>query len=235
MQLSVSDVTRLLNVSEKTVYRWIKQNKLPAYKINEQYRFSRAELLEWATSKRINVSVDIFVDKDEPGMAACSLSSALSAGGIHYRIGGADKAAVLKSVIDVMSLPDEVDRALLYKVLLAREDLGSTAIGEGVAIPHVRNPIVMHITKPMVTLCFLERPIEFGALDGKPVHTLFTIVSPSIKVHLNLLSRLSYILRQPEFIRLITEQALRDVIYSFVTQFESGLVKAGAGFSENLK
>jgi len=223
MQLSVSDVTRLLNVSEKTIYRWIKQNKLPAYKINEQYRFSRAELLEWATSKRINVSVDIFVDKDEPTAPAVSLAEALFAGGIRYRVGGTDKASVLQCVIDLMSLPDEVDRALLYKVLLAREDLGSTAIGEGIAIPHVRNPIVMHITKPMVTLCFLEKPIEFGALDGKPVHTLFTIVSTSIKIHLNLLSRLSYLLRRKEFIGLIAGQALREEIFNFVTQFESGL------------
>jgi hypothetical protein len=40
---------------------------------------------------------------------------------------------------------------------------------------------VMHIPRPMVTLCFLEQPVEFGAMDGQPVHTLFTIVSPTIR------------------------------------------------------
>ena len=48
--IDVRDSARLLNVSEKTIYRWVKQGKLPAYRINEQYRFNRAELLEWATS-----------------------------------------------------------------------------------------------------------------------------------------------------------------------------------------
>ena len=49
MQLTVRDVARLLNVSEKTIYRWIKEASIPAYRVNEQYRFNRAELLEWAT------------------------------------------------------------------------------------------------------------------------------------------------------------------------------------------
>ena len=52
MQLGVRDVAGLFNVSEKTVYRWVKQRKLPVYRVNEQYRFSRAELLEWATRPR---------------------------------------------------------------------------------------------------------------------------------------------------------------------------------------
>ena len=68
-----------------------------------------------------------------------------------------------------MKLPDDVDREFLYQVLLAREALGSTGIGDGIAIPHVRNPIVLHLSRPTVTLCFLEQPVDFGALDGQPV------------------------------------------------------------------
>ena len=52
MKLSVRDAAVLLNVTEKTIYRWIKQGVIPAYQINDQYRFNRAELLEWATSAR---------------------------------------------------------------------------------------------------------------------------------------------------------------------------------------
>jgi PTS system nitrogen regulatory IIA component len=140
------------------------------------------------------------------------LADSLRAGGIHYRIGGADKTGVLKSVVEVMLLPEEVDRQFLLQVLLARESLGSTAIGNGIAVPHVRNPIVMHIPRPMATLCFLEHPIEFGALDGQPVHTLFTIVSPTIKAHLHLLSRLAFALRQPAFAEVIARQGSREEI-----------------------
>jgi nitrogen PTS system EIIA component len=210
MDLSVRDSAHLLKVSEKTIYRWVKQGRLPAYRINEQYRFNRAELLEWATSQRLNVSVDIFAEPD--GGAVVSMTEALKTGGIHYRLSGTDKVSVLRSLVDVMPLPEQVDREFLLQVLLARESLGSTALGNGIAVPHVRNPIVMHIARPMVTLCFLEQAIEFGALDGQPVHTLFTIVSPTIRAHLHLLARLGFALRQPGFAEAIAKHGSREQI-----------------------
>jgi PTS system nitrogen regulatory IIA component len=222
MQLGVRDAAGLMNVSEKTIYRWIKQNKLPAYRINEQYRFSRAELLEWATAQKINVSAEIFGDSTQDETPFDSLADALR-GSIHYRVGGTDKTSVLESVIQIMPLPQEVDRTFLLKVLLARETMGSTAIGGGIAIPHVRNPIVMHITKPVVTLCFLETPIDFGALDGKPVHTLFAIISPTIRSHLSVLARLTFALRQSEFAAVISSQGSRDAILQAVANVDASL------------
>ncbi len=59
MQLGVRDVARILNVSEKSVYRWIRDGQLPAYKVNEQYRFNRAKLLEWANAHKIKGSNSI--------------------------------------------------------------------------------------------------------------------------------------------------------------------------------
>jgi PTS system nitrogen regulatory IIA component len=199
MQLSVKDVARLLSVSEKTIYRWIKQASIPAYRISDQYRFNRAELLEWATSRRIQVSPEIFQEGEPSRLALPRLSEALKAGGIVYRVEGRDASSVLRSIVDILNLPEEVDRAFLYDVLLARERLGSTGIGEGMAIPHVRNPVVLHVSKPTVTLCFLEEPIDFGAIDGQPVRILFTLISPTVRAHLHLLSRLSFVLRNRDF------------------------------------
>jgi nitrogen PTS system EIIA component len=212
MQLNVRQAAKLLDVSEKTIYRWVQQGKLPAYRVNEQYRFNRAELLEWATSERINVSVEIFSEPEKASAPVIGLAEALRAGGIHYRIGGKDKISALRSVVEVMLLPEEVDRPFLLQVLLARESLGSTGLGDGIAVPHVRNPIVMHIPRPMLTLCFLERPIDFGAMDGKPVHTLFTIVSPTVRAHLHLLSKIAFAVRQPAFWRAIVKQGSREEI-----------------------
>ena len=56
-------------------------------------------------------------------------------------------------------------------VLLAREALGSTGIGDGIAMPHVRNPIVLPVDAPIVSLCYLEEAVAVGAVDGKPVRT----------------------------------------------------------------
>jgi nitrogen PTS system EIIA component len=228
MQLGVREAANILTVSEKTIYRWIKDGKLPAYRVNEQYRFNRAELLEWATSNRINVSPDIFGEPSGPGsLELPTLEEALRGGGIHYRLSGQDKAAVLELVVEQMRLPEEVNRQFLLQVLLARESLGSTGVGDGIAIPHVRNPIVMHIPRPTITLCFLEKPIDFGAVDGKPVHTLFTIVSPTVRGHLHLLSMLAFVLREPTFRDILIRQGTRDEILSEVRRLEAGLPAHG--------
>jgi PTS system nitrogen regulatory IIA component len=224
MQLGVRSAADLLNVSEKTIYRWIKEGKLPGYRVNDQYRFNRAELLEWATSNKINVSPALL--SEEPSQAAGQLPTlleALRSGGIHYRVPGNDKSQVLAAVVELMHLPQEVNRQFLLQVLLARESLGSTGIGDGVAIPHVRNPIVMHIPQPTITLCMLERPVDFAAMDGKPVHTLFTIVSPTIRAHLHLLSRLAFCLQQDAVKHALGQQLDRDGIMAAIANAEAQL------------
>jgi PTS system nitrogen regulatory IIA component len=225
MQLTVREVANLFQVSERTIYRWIKEKAIPAYRIGETYRFHRSEILEWATARRIGVSVEIFEEADAAAPMP-SLSEALQAGGIAYRVGGSDKPSVLRAAVEAMRLPDEVDREHLLRVLVAREAMASTAIGDGIAIPHVRNPIVLHVPRSMVTLCFLERPIDFGALDGQPVRCLFTMVSPTVRAHLHLLSRLAFALRDPGFQGAVRREALRDEIVT-----ELGRVEAALGAS----
>ena len=198
MNLSVRDAARLLSVSEKTIYRWIKQQTIPAYRVQDQYRFNRAEILEWATSRRLSVSSEIATEPEETSQPVPSLMEALEAGGVHYRVSGQDKESVLREMIQLLRLPGEVDRGFLLRVLLAREAMASTAIGDGIAIPHVRNPVVLHVDRPTIALCFLERAIEYGALDGRLVNTLFAIISPTTRAHLHLLSKLTFVLRDLE-------------------------------------
>jgi PTS system nitrogen regulatory IIA component len=223
MQLSVKDAAVILNVSEKTIYRWIKQGTIPSYRINEQFRFNRAELLEWATSRRIQVSPDIFAEKYASSLPLPTLAEALKAGGVAYRVEGSDPSSVLRAVVDLLYLPEEVDREFLYQVLLARETLGSTGIGDGIAIPHVRNPVVLHVSKPTVTLCFLEKPIDFGAIDNLPVDILFTLISPSVRAHLHLLSRLGIVLRDPAVKSALRSRASREELMEAFSRAEAAL------------
>lgn len=226
MQLSVRDAAKLFDVSEKTIYRWVEQRKIPASKINDQVRFNRTELIEWATTHKVRLSPDVVGDNGADTSPMPSLVQALEAGGIFYRIGGKDKPSVLKGVLDAMQLPGEVDPGFLLDVLLAREALGSTGVGDGIAIPHVRNPIVLHLPRPMIALCFLEHPIEFGAMDGKPVHALFTMISPTVRSHLHLLSRLSYALRDPAFRAALRVRASREELLAAAERAEAPLKRS---------
>jgi PTS system nitrogen regulatory IIA component len=198
MELTVRKAAALLGVSENTIHRWIEKRTIPAYQVNESYRFNQAELLEWANSHQVRTSSSIMEDADESG-AGFSLENALRTGGVFAEVGGDTVPSALESVVARLPLPPEADREFLLQMLLARERAGSTGIGGGVAIPHARNPIVLSIPRPILSLCYLRQPIDFGAIDGQPVHTLFTIVSPTIKTHLGLLSRLAFALREAGF------------------------------------
>lgn len=216
MNTSVKDAAELLRVSEKTIYRWIKQEVLPVYRVNEQYRFNRAELLEWATSRRMGISPEAFHEPEAAGTPLPRLVESLETGGIVYRLDGNSRETVLTRLVDELRLPEEVDRDYLLKVLNAREQLASTGVGNGIAIPHPRNPVLLHITKPSVTMAFLENPVDFHALDGKPIHTLFCLISPTLRAHLHLLSMLSFALRNPDFRSAIENQASREEIFSIL-------------------
>jgi len=207
MEIGVKEASGLLEVSEKTIYRWIREQVLPVYRLNDQYRFNRAELLEWATARNLQVDPNLFSESAAGKVELPSLAAALKAGGVAYAVGGDDQPSVLRAIVGLLKLPDSVDRDFLFQILQARESLGSTGVGDGIAIPHVRNPLVQHVSQPTVTLCFLATPIDFHALDGKPVNTLFTLICPTIKIHLNLLSRLGFVLRDPAFKNALGRQA----------------------------
>jgi len=221
MQLSVKDAATFLNVSDETVYKWVKQNEIPSHTLNEQVRFNRAELLEWATARNIQVSPDLFKE-GEPGKAELpTLTDALKVGGVAYHVSGTDQPSVLRTIVNLLKLPADIDREFLYQVLQARESLGSTGVGDGVAIPHVRNPVVLHVSQPTVTLSFLENPIEFNAIDGKPVNIVFTLISPTVKMHLHLLSRLGFVLRNPDVKALLHRQAPQNELMEMIATAES--------------
>jgi PTS system nitrogen regulatory IIA component len=229
VQLTVRDVSGLLNVTESTVTRWIKQRGLPAQYINGQHRFNRAELLEWATANQIKVSLELFDHLDKENEPIPSLADALQAGGIFYQLQDTSKERALRALVQVLPLPAGIDRELLLRLFLAREASATTAIGGGIALPHVRNPIVLHVDQPQVTLGFLQQPVDFKALDGKPVEVLFSLVCPTTRTHLQMLSRLSYALHDPAFREVVLRQGQPAEILEQARRVEAGLPPTARG------
>jgi len=220
LELTVKDVARALAIGEDAVFELVDRQGLPAQQVDGGLRVHRAELLAWANAQGLAVATELFAP---PAAALPTLSAALAAGGVVHDLPGDDTASVLHHLVAAMPLPAQADRQLLYSVLLAREALGSTGIGDGIAIPHPRNPIVLHVDHPLVTLCFLRRPVDFSALDGKPVVALFSLISSTPKMHLHLLSRLAYVLRDPGCKAAIARRADAAAILDEVRRVESGL------------
>jgi len=228
MQLSVRDAARLLNASERVIYRWIKERGLPHHKFQEQTRFNRVELLEWATGQGIAVSPEFFRESEGPESSP-TLAQALEIGGVHHGIPGDDKLQVIRALASALRLPPDVDREFVCAALMARENAGSTGIGHGIAIPHVRNPVVLRLKGAHAGLGFLRNPIDFGAMDGKPVFAIFALFCPTVRAHLRLLSRLAYVLRDGKVREALERQATEEEILRLVRAEETKLAPAPSG------
>ena len=195
MKLTVGEAASLLGSAEERVYDWIEEAELPAQRIRGQYRINRTDLLEWATEHDIPLAPRAF--RHERGTP--SLAEALRAGGVHHRIEGSDLHTILRNVVDQLPLADSADRDMLLHVLLARHTLGVTPVGEGIAIPHVRTPIILAPADAVLALSFLMTPLDLHAPDRQPIDTFFLLICPTIHVHLAMLAKLAYGLKDPAF------------------------------------
>jgi PTS system nitrogen regulatory IIA component len=227
MQLTVRQAAAYFGVDDQTVRRWIADRDLPVHRANERLHLNAIEVWEWAIAHGMPVSRRLLDDARRTPEQAPPLSELLERGGIHRNVAAAGKPEVLAAVVARLPLPPEVDREFLLMVLEAREAMGSTGIGDGIAIPHVRNPILLHVERPFVSLFLLDRPVDFDAIDRKPVHALFVVVAPSIPVHLRVLAHLGQALRDPALRRLLADGASDDRIVGRVRELERPGHEAG--------
>jgi len=148
-----------------------------------------------------------------------NMKDALSESCVIANLKGGTKEEVLTELASALKnagLVQDVGQAV--GVILEREKLGSTGIGDGVAIPHGKMKGLNHI------LCVFGRSkagIDFDAVDGKPVNIFFLLLAPedSAGLHIQMLSRISRILRDPSFRkRLIEEGDDRDLFANIVEE-----------------
>jgi PTS system nitrogen regulatory IIA component len=220
MQLTVRQAATYLGVNESTLRRWIKERGLPVHRVNERLHLNAIEVWEWAMEHGVPASRGLLEEARRSPEEVPPLSTLLEIGGIHRDVEGDDKSAVLAAIVARLPLSPEVDREFLLTVLDAREAMGSTGIGDGIAIPHVRNPILLHVEQPFVSLCLLRKPVEFGAIDGKPVHAVFLVVSPSVPSHLKILAQLGFVLRDTGIRESLARRAPTEEILSQIREIE---------------
>jgi PTS system nitrogen regulatory IIA component len=218
MRVTVHDAASLLSTTTEQIYEWIESEDLPAYKINDQYQINRSELLEWATARKLPVSPELFTDDDEDQIP--TVAESLQRGGIFYGVTGLTREDILRNVVHALPVNNDGDREMLLHLLLARESIGSTSVGDGIAIPHVRNPIVLETDEPLLSLYFIQPPVDFSAIDGKPIYALFVMICPTIHVHLHMLARLAHLLRQPDFRNCIPSMAPKEEIIAIAKHLE---------------
>ena len=128
-------------------------------------------------------------------------------GAIITEIKAAEKEAVIREMVCSLKDAEKInarDVENIIKSLMKREELGSTGIGKGVAVPHTKHDSVKKI---MGTIARSMQGVDFNALDGEPVHLFFLLLSPtdSAGSHLAALERISTVIRDNDFRRFMRE------------------------------
>ena len=223
MDLKIKDVASLLQVSEKTIYRWVNDHKIPSYKVNGQYRFKRDELEAWLQRSRQESPAET-MDGNTQISGEVDLVTLLHHGGIFYKISGDNVERVIRNAVELLSLPEYCPAENVVTALLARENLASTAIGDGIAMPHSREPIFTSANYEQLGIFFLYNAIDFKALDKKPVNVLFLILSSDRRRHLQTVRQIAYLCRQPEFRQLLNKEALREEIIDYIASQRDALI-----------
>ena len=116
---------------------------------------------------------------------------------VQLNLAGTTKDDVLKELIGLLAL-DEKNEQMLFKMLKRRENLGSTGIGRGIAIPHCRSLVV---SKLRVAFGRKKGGLDFKAMDGQPVHFFFLIVAPPLEVsnqYLPVLGKIAQFSKEPD-------------------------------------
>lgn len=236
MDLKIKDVADLLNVSESTIRRWITDGKIPSYRINQHYFFSRTEIENWVISHKLDKTDGIspFTRRKEAdslsvqpqnrpatgGSKQFSLFRALHKGDIFYNIKGHTKEEIIRTTMRKVAKILHVDAEVMTDLLLDRENLMPTALNNGIAVPHTRDSLLNTVHDAVFVVC-LDDPLEYGALDGKPVHTLFFLFACEDKRHLHLLAKIAHLSSQPHALDLLKSKPSKETILTFIKQWES--------------
>lgn len=235
MDLKIKDVAELLNVSETTIRRWLLDGKIPAYKLNRQYRFSRIEIENWMMKRKLNINDEkenflsgeqqIYPVKEDsptqPGNQQFSLYRALNRGGVHI-VKGNTKEEVIRNHTNQIAPTLRLDPDVLSEMLLDREHLMPTAFNNGVAVPHARE-CLQHVPFDLISVVFPEKPIEYGALDEQPVDVLFFLFATGDKIHLHLLAKIAHLSSNPEMLIFLRTHPEKSKLLERIREWEGNL------------
>lgn len=226
MDLKIKDVSELLNVSEATVHKWLAEEKIPHYKIDGSFRFGKQEIEDWVMNHPLGTSFsqnEKITSQKYPstgGSQKFSLYRAIHKGDVLRDVTAHDKEEIIRQSAKTLSQTHKFDHEVLTELLLDRENLQSTALNNGIAIPHSRD-FILSPTHDMVTFVFPKEPLEFGALDGNPVHTFIFLFACNDKRHLHLLAKIAHLSHQKKTQEMFQKRPTKEALLEFVHEWES--------------
>jgi PTS system nitrogen regulatory IIA component len=219
--MTLEEIAGYFKVSEKTILRMVQAGELPAFKVSNQWRFLRAAIDQWLSSQMQRTSSENLAAVVQTDAGLPLLSKLLHPGRVLPDLQPGSKTTVLSALAGPLITEGIVENTAGYlEDLLAREAMLSTAIGNGIAVPHTRTPSASGLRRDAVVLGMCREGLDFAALDGQPTHLFFLIGSTSTETHLRLMARVMLLLRVPDMQNRLLAATNPDTICRLIERAE---------------
>lgn len=226
--LTLGEAAAYLKLAERTVHRMIQRNEIPCARVGSQWRFMKSVLDDWLLSRMQVLPRNEFAPLLGNERGIVRLSPMISPAQVVDRIDRGSPAEVLRQLAQPLVSQGVVpDPDRYVGLLLSREKLSSTAIGHGVAVPHVRRPQDNPPGAPAVILGICRDGTDFDAPDEQPVHFLFLLSTTSELIHLRLLKRITMLFRDRSIRDALLESGTRTELLEALSRHEEHLFSGG--------
>lgn len=137
-------------------------------------------------------------------------------GGIFKNVEGATPQEIYAKISKMIDLPEGMTSEQIYSALCAREEVLSTAVGNGIALPHARAPIMKNEEDQRICVVYLKEPIDMKAPDERLVSVMFVLLTHNPQIHMKVLSSLAGLFRDSQFRKALEIQADENVLSSLI-------------------
>ena len=224
MDLKFEDVTNLLHISESTLLKWMEKKNVPYYTISGRPRFNRGELEEWLMESVVQERALPLGECDDGSSTwnKYCLYRAVHKGCVISDIASTSKEDIIKEVMVKASSTLKINPDIVSEMLIEREKMMSTALGDGIAVPHTRD-FLLHDFTDAAVIVYLDNPVDWGAIDGSLTNTLIFLFACDDKRHLNLLAKVAHLTTRSETKHLLAKRPNKESLLETILSFEKSL------------
>ncbi len=193
--LTTRELADYMKLNEKTILKMAQKGELPGVKIGSQWRFYLEAIDQYLQKDIMHTPEDELDSIINTASRIIPLSRLFEEALIELDMEAGTIEEVLQELANIAGLAGVTrDKENLYTQLQDREKMLSTAVGNGIAIPHLRNPSPILFKKPNILMARSKEGVDFHAPDKKKVHLFFMTCAPTMAVHLRLLAKISKLL-----------------------------------------
>jgi len=220
--LTAKQLAEYLQLSSRSIYRLLERGEVPATKIGGQWRFRKSDVDQWIDLNASRLPEELNPLHTGSTSGYPDVSELLDETNALIGVPAGDRDSAVRNFISRIRFPEVVELDLVVDRVLERERLCSTAVPEGVALLHTpRNRPRLFKTHDLVALGRLERPVDFGALDGSRTDTLALILARDERHHLGLLAKMARLFREPALLQGLRSAATAQAVMELVRRTEA--------------